>query len=347
MKKEWSDIKGLTVVCSIWALSIIVYYFLYLEPFLSNIGVSAEEVLKRENAFFPFPPTSLADIKWYIDTFFATFNFAEPHDFNQSLMLTGITALFFLAGCISMYSRSREKLIILIAPVLFTLIAAAMHQYPFKGRLILFLTPLFLIIIAEGIEFMYYNLRNSSKIIFAVIIVFLFIYPASWAAYHAKKPLSTGRTRPVLQYINDNWQKGDILYVHFYAQYEFDYYTKYHMEPFVFNEDEYIIGIAPRNWYNLWKRQDVSKYYDTTATSKQSNSDILKEYIKDIDKLTGRNRVWMLFVTYVSSTKGLKDNSFFLFHLDTKGTRLDSFSNGLASVYLYNLNNPSNTGHDR
>ena len=146
--------------------------------------------------------------------------------------------------------------------------------------------------------------------------------------------------KPALQYIKDNWQKGDILYVHFYAQYAFDYYSMYHPQPFTFDDDEYIIGIAPRGWYRIWKRNLVSKYYDTGKTVKQSSTDILKRYKKDIDQLKGHKRAWLLFVRGISSTAGIKDSAFSLYYLDTKGKRLASFKNSV-SAYLYDLSEQS------
>lgn len=340
IEKEWSKIGHISTVCLTWALSFIVYYFVVIKNIMTNIDVGVEEILTREQALFPFPPKSLSDVRWFIDTFFDTFNFMDFLDFPHGLTLTGIAALLFLAGCISMYAKDKERFFTLVSPVLFTLAAAALHKYPFRGRLILFLTPLFLLIIAEGINYIYEETRNNSRVIIATIVILLFIYPVSWAANHVKKPLSQGGIKPVLQHIKDNWQDGDILYVHFYAQYEFDYYSKYHLKPSGFADDDYIIGIAPRGWYRLWKKQHASKYYDTKVTVTQSNTDKLKEYTKDLNKLLGRKRAWILFVGNISSTKGINDNDFFLYYLDTKGERLDSFKNEeLSSVYLYNLGN--------
>jgi len=339
IRKDWSRTGRAIAVSLVWAISFIIYYSVFLKNAAMNSAVDVDSVLKAEYAFFPFPPRSMSDLKWLVDTFFDTFNFADSFDFRQGLTLTGIGALLFISGCIRMYSIDKEKFITVISPVFFALAAAALHKYPFRGRLILFLTPFFLLVISEGVYFFYEKTKEQSKAIIVIIVIFLFTYPVSWAAYHVKKPIAREDIKPVLRYIKDNWQDGDVLYVHFYAQYAFDYYSKYHPKSYPFSENEYIIGIAPRNWYREWRKMDVSKYYDTGKTVTQSSSDILNEYVKDIDKLTGRKRVWLLFTGNISSTKGIRDDDFFCFYLDTKGRRLGSYQNADAAVYTYDLSN--------
>jgi hypothetical protein len=140
-----------------------------------------------------------------------------------------------------------------------------------------------------------------------------------------------------LSYVKDNWQKGDILYIHFYAQYAFEYYSKYHPAPFKFDEDKFIIGIAPREWHTKWRKNRVSRYYRTEETIGQSSSDIFKRYVEDLNQLTGHERVWVLFTISIPRD-GIQEEKFFLRYLDSVGERLDSFRrSGSAAVYLYDL----------
>lgn len=336
LRKEWAKAAGLATVCLAWVSSFIFYYMVFLNNIMSNIGNDVDEIIKKEAAFSPFPPHSFGDIKWYIDTFFDTFNLVDYADFNQGLVLTGIAALLFLIGCIHLYSKNREKFFVLVSPVFFTLAAAAMHLYPFKGRLILFLIPFFLLIIAEGIAYLNKRVENSKTIV-TIIVIFLFIYPLSWAAYNIKKPASREEIKPVLQHIQENWKDGDIIYVHFYAQYAFEYYSQYHPEPFSFAGNSYITGIAPRGWYRIWRRNQVSKYYAPDQPIKQSANEILNTFIRDLEHLNGHNRAWILFTGGISSTKGVRDKEFFLFQLDSMGKQLDSVEDVSSSAYLYEI----------
>ena len=92
----------------------------------------------------------------------------------------------FLAGSVFMFSEKQQKCYVLKFPILLTLSAAAMHLYPFKGRQILFLVPMFLLIISEGAEYIRAMVSANSALIGVIFIGLLLIYPVSWAAYHVK-----------------------------------------------------------------------------------------------------------------------------------------------------------------
>ncbi len=331
-KKEWIRVRGLLIIGVIWLLSFTAFYFMYTHRMTSSFNVSMEELLRIENGLMPFPPKSLADIQWFMDTLFDTFLFQDPIIYVEKVTLSGIMAFAFLIGGISMFCEKREKCYLLILPVLFTFIAAALHQYPFKGRQILFLAPLFLLVISEGVEVLREKTSKESLMIGIVFIGLVFIHPVSWAAYHAIKPVSMSQVRSVLHNIENNWQDGDIIYVHFFAQYEMDYYLKYHPEPLSFEEDDYIVGIAPRGWYTKWRKNNIPDRYKNIDT--QSREDLSREYIKDMEQLRNHKRVWILFTG--DNTK----EKFFLSHLDTMGKRLDSFGRSVLGVtYLYDLTN--------
>lgn len=331
-RKEWSRLWGLSTVYAIWALSFIANYLIYIRRLFTNLDMSVEENLKfMEKAFMPIPPKSLADFKWYIDLFFGIFN--DP----VGLTLAGLGAVTFLIGCILIFSENKEKFLFLISPVIFTLLASALHKYAFVNRLIAFLVPFILFFIAEGAEYIREKISVKSIVSGVIFVGLLFSHPMLWAVYHAKAPSSAEEIRPVMSYIKNHWQNGDVLYVHYYAQYAFEYYSKYHPRPYNFNEKDYVVGIAPRGWYRTWRKQQVSKYYNPDQAIKQSSTDILNEYIKDVDKLRGRKRVWILFTSIIVKD-GMQEENFFLFHLETIGKRLDSFGRtGIAAVYLYDL----------
>ena len=332
--KDWSRIRRLSIVFLGWALSFGVYYMMFIQKSYANISMGPEELLKLEFAYMPVPPRSLADIKWFIDCFFETFNFPV------GLSVTGVAAFTFLIGCMSLYSEKKEKFYMLLSPVLLTLLASAMHKYPFKGRLILFLVPLMLLFIAEGARKIRDSTTNSTAMIGTVLIGILFIYPVSWAAYHAKNPVSRAEIKPVITHIKDNWQDGDIVYVYFYSQYAFKYYSEIHPGPYRFEQDQYIKGIAPRRWYTRWRKEFASEYYDPDQAIEQSAADVFREYIKDLDKLKGYKRVWLLF-TEGYARDGIREEKLYKYHLENIGKLQDTFGrSGLAITYLYEMNGP-------
>lgn len=331
-KKDWARIWNLAIIYSMWALSFIAFYFIYIRNLQSNFDISVKEMLTvMEHAYMPLPPMSLLDIKWFIDLFFEIFSYP------MGLSLLGISAMAFVIGCVAIYSHNRRNFAILTSPIFFTFLAAAIHQYPFKGRFIFFLVPLMLFFIAEGAEYIRSKTIQNAKVIGIIFISLLLFHPLLLSAYRIKRPYYMEEIKPVLSHIQNNWQKGDLLYVHYYAQYPFEYYSKYHPKLYKFKEGEYIIGIAPRGWYRHWRKQEVSKYYDAGVKVKQTSVDIFKIYAKDLDRLKGNKRVWVLFTGNIPKD-GIIEEKFFIYHLETIGKQLDMFGRtGISSTYLYDL----------
>jgi hypothetical protein len=299
-RKEWSRIGRISIVYLFWISSFVACYFVSLRNLIYN-----KHLLDQwSGSFMPFPPTSLSDIKWFLDTFFRIFK--NP----VGLPLSGVAGLTFLVGCISIGVEKKRDFFILISPLPFILVASALYKYPLSGRLLLFITPFALLFIAEGTEQIRNKVSYNSTIIRIIIgvvfIVLLFLYPLFSADYHPIIPRKNEEIRPIISYIREHWQDGDLLYLYYSSGAAFEYYSK----KYGFKKSDYIIGISSRrDWTN---------------------------YIKDLDKLRGNKRVWIVF-SHVCYWHGVDEERLFLHHLDSIGTRLDSFRATGAAVYLYDL----------
>jgi 4-amino-4-deoxy-L-arabinose transferase-like glycosyltransferase len=288
-KRDWVRIGSLSIAYSLWALSFVVLYFVSLRSLSSN------KVLLDywSNAFLPFPPL---DFSWFINTFFGIFE--NP----AGLSLSGIAALTFLIGCISMFFEKRERFFALISPALLTLLASGFQKYPFKGRLLLFIVPSLLLLIAEGAGQIRDRTRHNSTVIGTVLMGLLFLHPLYFASHRLVRPRTKEEIKPVISYVREHKQDEDVLYLYYASQYAFKYYSG----RYGFNDSDYIVGVGSDNW---------------------------RDYISDLDKLCGNKRLWLLF----SHTSKQEKERFFLAYLDSVGTRLDSFKSAGAAVYLYDL----------
>ena len=292
-------------------------------------------MLERENAYMPVPPTSVADIKYFIKLIVEIFTY--PVD----IAFAGIALFAFIIGCVSMYSNKRKRFFILLSPIIAAFLAGALHQYPFRGRFILFLLPFILMIVAEGAEYIRSKTMQNSRIIGVLFVVFLLFQPLTRSMYKVMYPFSYDNLRPVLKYIKDNWQSGDILYVHYVAEYPFIYYSEYYPEPYSFNKDDCIIGIAPRGYYRHWRKQEVSKYYGPEVPIEQSLLEKFKIYANDLDQLKGHERVWILFTSVIPRDVTTQE-IFFIYHLESIGKKIDFFeSSQKSAAYLYDLSGKS------
>jgi len=147
LRGEWRVVARLSAVILLWVCS-----------FAACFGVSYRILSKGQFlwdwwgfAFLPIPPRSIADLE---RDFWHVVNILN----NPSWVITPLGVLtsaflalgLFLLGGLSLGLRWRGGVYLLVAPILFTLIASALHQYPFHGRLLLFLIPSVHLLVGEG-----------------------------------------------------------------------------------------------------------------------------------------------------------------------------------------------------
>ncbi len=296
VRKEWTRIGHLSIAYSFWALSLTLCYLVSLR----DLGANKALLNYWDNGFMPFPPSSLGDIKWFVDTFFNIFN--DP----VGLSLTGLAALAFLVGSVSLFLQKKEQFFILILPISLVLLASGFHKYPFKGRLILFLVPFLLLFIAEGVEQIRDKTKHNSTLIGIAFICILFLAPSLSATKLLIKPRTKEEIKPVISYIREHKQNGDLLFLYYGAVPAYKFYSKI----FRINNNHYIEGVGSRDFW--------------------------RNYINDLDKLRGNKRVWVLF-SHVCTWEGVDEEKYFLSYLNSIGTKMDAFKSAGASVYLYDL----------
>jgi hypothetical protein len=103
-------------------------------------------------AFLPLPPRSTADVSLVAEAMANVFinpgSVLTPLSLPYTALLASVLALI---GCVSLGRRWPGGLFIVISPLLLALAASALHQYPFHGRLLLYLVPTYLLLLAEGV----------------------------------------------------------------------------------------------------------------------------------------------------------------------------------------------------
>lgn len=103
-------------------------------------------------AFLPIPPRSATDVSLLVETLANVFinpvGILSPLPFPYT---AGAACLLALVGCVSIGRRWPGGLFLLTSPVVLALAASALRQYPFHGRLLFYLVPTYLLLLAEGI----------------------------------------------------------------------------------------------------------------------------------------------------------------------------------------------------
>ncbi len=329
-KREYYKLRPLFLIFFLWGISFILNFLFSLNEI--SMGQALLEYFQYD--FMPLSIKSFQDIFWFLKAFYKFFSFTLGfpalrsiigwHSFTNGIgisefsmysLSTRVTlvviallvlnaGLIFFLGTYSFFLKSKEKFFILISPFFVSLFVSGFRLYPFVGRTNIFLVPIAFIFIAEGVFFLRKAIKP--KIVSLVIIALLFSYPILSSGYHIIKPNRVEEIRPVIEYVNDNWQDRDILYVYKFSIPAFTYY------------------------YERKDLKHLNIYYGEVINQE------LVDWAKESEKLIGKNRVWFLIShNYKFGIKSDEEN--LLNYFDKKAIRVENYKKEGASVYLYDL----------
>jgi len=301
-------------------LSIVVCSALWLFSFMSNFFLFTRRIASPEmlhywqEAFAPFPPTSISDILWYPANLVHFFR--DPGGFRFSAevfrpiggrvlsvgafgALDGMVLFTLIAALFCLWrSQNWKTLIITLSPIGITVVASSFHFYPFRARLILFLVPLLYVLLAKGSYNIYTIVSSQRRSLAIVFICILLSMPVAAGTTRVFKWRRKEEIKPVINYIVRNKLEKDVIYVYHDAVRAFEFYTR-----------DQPISFIPVSWQGDWTR-----------------------YTDELDQFKGKGRVWILFSHYREDEKKL-----FIDYLNRIGKQVDYYGQPGAVVYLYNL----------
>jgi 4-amino-4-deoxy-L-arabinose transferase-like glycosyltransferase len=323
LNKQWQTVIELAAVYWIWLLSFAILYFLIIN-IETPTNAWMHEFWTIHNAFMP-SPFSVEGIQWFYDRFLLTMK--NPGSLNN-VQLAGCLVIM---GCITMLANRKGTLFLLTLPVFIALIVSSFEKYAFHTRLLLFLMPALYLIIAEGIVQLQVKLLAYPKtsIVTIAIQIILFLSIIDFPLY---KRSVRQEIKPVMEYVQENKQANDVIYLYYWAEPAFRYYANF----YDFNYDDcHIITPLPTNKYT--KEVDYSRNKRNLKPVRVNETQCIlgiSEYFggskRELDKLRGR--VWFIF-----SHVGGHRRELFVKHLDKRGTRLDEKRQPGVFLYLYKL----------
>lgn len=125
-----------------------------------------------------------------------------------------VAGAFALIGVRVLARSSPQRASMLVLPGLATLAAGALHQYPFYGRLVLFLAPAAIIAASAGMVAVAEWLEARRRRTGTILLLSLFLYPAGLATYRLLVPRVREDLRLPLEWMRQRWQPGDEVYVY-------------------------------------------------------------------------------------------------------------------------------------
>jgi len=297
-KKDGHRAWALLQIYFIWAVSLTVYYFVSLR----HLGHDSYMLSFWNLCFMPPLLPFSSFFKWMYVSFFKIL------DFPVSQKLVGISALMFIVGFISLLRDRRKSLAMVTLPIFITLLVSALHKYPFGSRLVLFIVPYVLLVIAEGVWCFIDNVKDKMPSMVIAMLVLIFFFPLVNSVNYIRYPNMRNDIKPLIRNIEDKALPGDIVYVCYNALRPFKYYAKR-----MGFKHKYVIGARiVKDWRGR-------RFWD--------------KYEKDFIKIRGYKRVWVL-LSHISAD----ESKFLLYRIGKMGKPTGWFSSPGALLYLYDLN---------
>jgi hypothetical protein len=209
--------------------------------------------------FFPLPFDGLGDILWFWTSGLTVFS--EP-----TLLRYRWPALFVLlalTGVGSLWRRDRFAALLVLCPVMIVMAAAVAQQYPFLGRLLMFIVPSTLLAIAAGIDAVRRLAMRLHPAAAALVVAACLAAPLL-ALVQAPPPYRIDRTPEALAYLQQHRQPGDVVYV-------------WPISKVVVNHYGPASGITPDMWITA-----------------PCHRDDVRGYLRDVDRFRGTRRFWIL-----------------------------------------------------
>ncbi len=345
LARDYSRLKHLITAVFLWLIS---FYALY----RCSLSIMAADPLLLnmwKNSFMPQPVGSPESIRW-LKNMLSSF-FIDPVGQGHSL------AAFIIAllGGMTLSRKDKNIFWLCFLPLVFVLTATALQKYPFGGRMVLFLVPLILLMLAEGGVWICSFVRPPYHFLSWLVIGFM-LYPSVTQTfksflhgYHRQD------NRAVIEFLASHAQTGDAFVLNSEAQFPFWYYSqRFGCERFMSpslpvstgKEGGIKLGYVAGQFldhllteqgrpYALF-RQVVYVYnqegYFRELLSNQMIGRPRRIFVNSPLHISDQKRVWFFF-----SSMNPVAQDYILYILDKNAQRLQSLEKDGAAVYLYDF----------
>jgi hypothetical protein len=245
---------------------------------------------------------------------------------------------FCLIGFAGLFRRDREMVVILVSPVPFLILAAFAQKYPLLSRTLLFLLPVIVLLLAQGIIVAMSAARRllwRALILLAAVAIGISI--ANQPLQHLLAPRTEEEMKPVMTYLARHQRATDALYIYYPSPYGFRYYLQCSCAPDTIKL-AYSRGLWPAQFAPGGRAQYAPAIHSTPPNfliAKFRDRDP-HSYVPDLKRLRGRRRVWILYSDIPTDKRRI-----LLDELNHFGSRKASFRGGpdesSAVVQLYDF----------
>ncbi len=204
--KDPKAVARLLGVAAVWVGSFVIHYQIFIA---GSATTTNKNVAKFWAAgFAPFPPTTLAEFKWYPAKFL--YFFERP----GALSSRYLAGLIFAVGVVWLVRRGKKAHVLaLVVPFLLAILASAIGKYSSVGRLVLFALPSMVAVLAVGVVALAHLAKKAASPV-AVAVVLVLVAPRIGQTYaKVLDPVAPTELQHIMAEMKPTWRPGDPVYM--------------------------------------------------------------------------------------------------------------------------------------
>jgi hypothetical protein len=293
---QWRRLGQLATAFAAWGTSFLICYFLSLRH------LARDQSLWNywNGAFPPHPLWSRKACSFLIDNFYTAFSVPAG-------LIAVLGAALFIVGCAQLARQRPLVFSLLSASIAVMLLAACLGRYPLEARLLLFLTPILLMAVAEGAIRCAELSQRRSPFLGIALMVLLLGRPVWTASKDLMQPPRLGDFKPALRYVLSRQRPGDDWYVYYGSKCQLAYYAE-------------LYELPPRN----------IRFGATCG-------DDAACYAADLAPVGGRT--WVL-LSHIVIDHGVDEGNVLVGQFSAIGAQLEGYRTRGGRAYLYDLKKP-------
>ncbi|MBP9855114.1 MAG: hypothetical protein KBD53_09645 [Candidatus Omnitrophica bacterium] len=240
----------LLLIYIFWMMNVGLIYKVLIAPMWGShyiMGTNAQ-------FYIPAPVWTHDGFSWLIDSWKGMF----IYPLGQSTVF--LSGMLMLLGIISFWRSHRAWCFAFLLPLFFALVAACLKKYPFFGRHLLFLVPILIIFIGQGVYRVISFPKKLNFLVGILLLSYLNFFPVKATAQHVIDGYDVEQNRQVMTYLMKNYQEGDPIFYNTSTQYMFMYYFNQ------WNRKEDFLYAFSGKRGEVWHGLRVGKIGDTLIT---------------------------------------------------------------------------------
>lgn len=263
--------KNTYLAILLWLISFGILFWVNLKP-----SIASSHLQNYHAPYFLQLPTSIASIEQNLSILLGLFR-----NIVGKTTLPLLFAIFgFSIGIYQLYKKQSAHLVLLLFPILSCFFASLLQMYSLLTRLVLFLSPIFILIISIGLaKTMVYITAISNKkiqLFSSSIVAFLMLLSlvGQSGIQYVYQPLPKNNPRRVLQQLSTTKMTNIPIYVTHFGVPSQTYYTQMHQPSISFPFSPIISGHWSDNLIQLseeWKQKGWQQVwiYDSHTYGKE------------------------------------------------------------------------------